>query len=221
MSHSYSVSKFVLLAALFAFSFHSALSAADEKRFELGVRANAESAGGEPANDILGFGISGRYRLSQNWWLGASVDIPSYDYERPAKTLNIVQDTTVSDIDASVDATNVMLWLERRYGVPASTSQWFWNAGLGFGSVDVDDASGPTQAGGTFNITTDAGTETLLMLGAGYLYNFNDSWVLESSLSVVQHFADWEVRDTITGITGTVDDYTALGIHFGVNYRFC
>lgn len=98
---------------------------------------------------------------------------------------------------------------------------WFWGAGLGFSSVDVDDVIGPTDAGGTFNIKTDVDTETVLMGSIGYRYPFaNSQWSLQGALRIEQHLADWEVFDRVSGRVDNIDDYTVWGIHFGIERSF-
>jgi len=83
---------------------------ADEDRFEIGVQANVFSAGGEPANDIIGGGIFGTYKLNEDWYVGVGIDLASYDFEDPAKILGI---PTADSIDASADSTAVTAWIER------------------------------------------------------------------------------------------------------------
>jgi hypothetical protein len=37
---------------------------------------------------------------------------------------------------------------------------------------------------------------------------------------VDRHLADWTVRDRVSGRTGSVDDYTAYGVHAALGWRF-
>lgn len=34
------------------------------------------------------------------------------------------------------------------------------------------------------------------------------------------HLADWEMRDTVSGATGSIDDYLVKGLSLGVVTRF-
>ena len=49
-----------------------------------------------------------------------------------------------------------------------SNLDWFWSAGLGINSIDVDDASGPLQGGGNFNVTTTVSSEALFGIKGGF-----------------------------------------------------
>ena len=51
----------LLLVAVASFSCTLAFAQDDESKFEIGLRANVLLGDGVPANDILGFGIIGRY----------------------------------------------------------------------------------------------------------------------------------------------------------------
>lgn len=190
---------------------------ANGERYVVGIRANALAAGGEPSNDMLGVGVYGYYRLQEGWYLGAALDRAGYDFERPYRILGLAAE----EIDADASSTSVSAWIERRYAHPGRRLTWFWGAGVGFSSVDVDDVSGPTSGGGTFDITTDAGTETLLVGSAGFRYALADgSWALRGALRVDHHLADWKVVDRASGRSDTIDDYTATGIHIGIERSF-
>ena len=192
---------------------------ADPGPFTLGVRANALSAGGEPANDMIGFGIFGKYRLKDDWSVGVSADFYDYDFERPWKVTGVEQSPSVPVIDAPADSVLVSAWLEQNFARTGNVN-WFWNAGLGFNSVDVKDVSGPTASGGTFTLTTDPGTEFVLLGAAGFKWNFTEALQMEGALRVQQHFADWTVTDRVSGRVGALDDYTAYGVHLGLGYLF-
>jgi hypothetical protein len=190
---------------------------AQDDRFDFGVRFNALAGDGEPSNDMLGAGIYGHYRLNKNWLVGAGLDFSDFDFERPHKIIGI---TPVATTDADASSTTVSVWIERRYDRPGKRFGWFWTAGAGFSSVDVDDITGPTAGGGTFNITTDADTETLLLGSVGLRYRFAQKWTWQGALRIEQHFADWKVFDRVSGRVDTVDDYTVKGLHFGVERSF-
>ena len=198
----------------------TAPGAAQAQRFDLGWRGMITAAGGEPANDIPGYGVFGRYRLSDRWSVGLAVDQTEYDFEEPAKLVGIRQDPGVEPVDVKAEATVVGAWLQRDYRRDGGRTAWFWGAGLGFAAVDVPDASGPREGSGRFDIRTEVDTEMIASLLAGVLLRLGSRWFLELAVRADQHFADWQLTDRISGATGTVDDYLALGGQLGFGFRF-
>ncbi len=191
---------------------------AQAQRFDLGVRGILTAADGEPANDIPGFGVFGHYRLNDRWSLGLAVDQTEYDFEEPARIVGLLQDQTLEPIDVVAEAMVVSLWLQRDYARDRVT--WFWGAGLGLASIDVPDARGPLAGPGTFDIRTEADSELIASLAAGILRRLGNRWFLEFALRADQHFADWKLTDRVSGATGAIDDYLALGGHLGIGFRF-
>lgn len=186
---------------------------------DFGVRGIITVADGEPANDIPGYGVFGHWRMSDRWSLGLAVDRTEYDFERPARLVGLRQDPDVEDIDAIAEATVLSAWLERTHPRPGRL-EWFWGAGLGFASLDVPDATGPLEGGGTFDITTEVDSEVIVSLLGGLHLKLGERWIIELALRADQHFADWQVTDRVSGNRGSVDDYRALGGHFGLLFRF-
>ena len=86
--------------------------------------------------------------------------------------------------------------------------------------IDVDDVSGPLEGGGTFNITTDAGTETLLGIKLGIRQSLGDYWSANYALRYDYHLADWNVTDTISSSTTDIGNYSTYGILVGVSRKF-
>ena len=197
-------------------------SAAIDYPYEIGVEAKVDFANGEPANDMAGMGIVGRFALTDRWWLGTSIDLLEYDFEEPVKIIGMEQDALQASkaIDSTVTANNFGIRLERRYGTGRMGSNWFWDAGLGLGVLSVADVSGPAAGGGRFNLTSDVGTEVLILGGLGYRHAFGERWILAQRIGVTQHRTNWEVRDSVSGRSGQVDDYTTIGLSVGVDYRF-
>jgi hypothetical protein len=188
-----------------------AAAAQDVPRLEIGPRLLIVTAGGVPTNDMSGYGVQGLVRWRSNWRLGFALDSMGGDFEVPNE---IVQITTPEVLDAKMDTLVLSAWVERAY------RRWFWTAGLGFASPDVDDLAGPATAGGSFNLTTDAGSETILSATAGGRWSWGERLRAEAALRVDHHLADWTVRDRVSGRTGSIDDYTAYGVHAGVSWRF-
>lgn len=196
-------------------------SPAADKRVEIGPRFILVTAGGEPANDMVAVGIYGEYRLrGDDWFVGGAIDQYSYDFERPWRAVGLQQDPDVEVIDATTDATVISGWIGKDYGRQDRRLRWFWTAGLGFSSPDADDVTGPTEGGGTFDLTTDPGSEIIVSASGGLRHRFGKRWSWQFALRADHHFADWEVVDRTSGNTGTIDDYTGLGAHLGFGIRF-
>ena len=194
-----------------------ALAQAGDSRFEIGPRVMLVTAGGEPSNDLMGGGIFGRYRLSDKWLVGVAVDSIGGDFELPNQLVGV---TTPEVYDAKMDLLIVSGWAEREYGKKDARLRWFWTAGLGFSSPDVTDVAGLTSDGGTFDITTDPGSEIVATVSGGLRRALGRRWAFEAALRLDHHFADWTVTDRDSGQTGTVSDYTAKGLHVAFTYRF-
>lgn len=209
------IAHFSILLTLLAAA--PAAQAQSDRRWELGPRVVVVNAGGEPANDMMGFGASLRYSLSDSWRLGFAVDSISGDYERPYEFLGL---PSPEEIDSTIDATVLRAWIEREIGAPERRLRWYWNLGLGFASPDTEDITGPVLGGGTFDISTDAGTEILAGGGAGFRVRFGRGWNTEIGVRMDRHLTEWEITDRVSGRTGVIDDYTTAELIIGLNYRF-
>ncbi len=189
--------------------------------FDLGGRSDVLVGDGEPTNDVITYSLFGRWHMNDRWSLELIAShSPEFDVERTPKLLGIEQDPTLEVIDSKAASTTFQVYLERWYGRPERRLEWYWGVGAGLASVDVDDVSGRTDRGRAFTIQTDAGTEPIVGATAGLRFRVGERWGLETSLRAEQHFADWELLDTSTGATASVEDYLLTGIHFGVSYRF-
>lgn len=208
-------------SVVFILTLSSTSIASEHNSMELGARLNIVGSDGTPTNDMLGYGLVGHYQLTQEWYVGFTLDIsPKFDFERTAAVVGIIQDPAVKDIDSVGDSTALTGFIERRYPSESGSLQWFWNVGLGFANVDFDNASGPVQGGGTFDITTNADTETLITSSIGMQQRINDNWSARYAFSYDQHLADWTVTDNISSATAKVSDYGIYGIRVGMNYAF-
>jgi hypothetical protein len=208
------------LVALLALVLVSGAAHAEESKFELGLRGNVLLGDGVPANDILGYGVMGRFRLSDGWFIGAGIDTYAYDFERPWKLLGLTQDPNVPTIDASAENTVFNGSFGRLYNETNHGFDWFWSLGLGFASPSVDDVSGPTDTGGTFYITTDTGNEFHVMATLGTSYSFSEHWSTTFAARLEHHFMDVLITDTVSGNTAEIDSQSPLGAYLGLNYRF-
>ena len=205
---------------LMALALLAVASYAEEAEFEVGVRANVLLGDGVPANDILGLGVIGRYRLSDGWFVGLGLDRYEFDFERPWRVVGIEQDPATDVIDAPADSTVFSGSLGRLYNETDHGFDWFWTLGLGYSLPNVDDVSGPTDTGGTFDLTFDVGNEFHLMASLGSSYNFSSSWSATFAARLEHHFMDVLITDQVSGSTAKVDSQTPVGIYLSLNYRF-
>lgn len=191
-----------------------------QSRIDIGLRANVLLGDGVPSNDILGYGLIGRYRLNNGWFIGAGVDTYEYDFERPAKLLGIEQDPNEDVVDALADSTVFFGSVGRLYNETNRGFDWFWSLGVGFASPNVDDVSGPIDGGGIFDLTFDVGNEIHLMGTLGSSYNFSENWSTSFSARLEHHFMDVLVTDTVSGATKKIDSQSPMGAYLSLNYRF-
>ncbi len=193
---------------------------ADGLKTEFGLRANVLLGSGKPANDILGAGLVGRRYRDGGWFFGGSIDTYIYDFERPASYVGLTQDPNVDTIDADGTSTVIAGFLGREYDVADSGFRWFWTAGLGVGFADVDDASGPTDTGGSFDLTFKVDTEIHVMAALGTTYDFSPKWSATFAARLEHHFMGIEITDQVTGNTASIDSQTVMGAYLSLNYRF-
>ena len=207
-------------AAILAIVLVSGISYAQDSKMDIGLRANVLLGDGIPNNDVLGLGVIGRYRLNNGWFVGAGIDMYEYDFERPASVLGIKQDPNADVIDATTESTVLFGSFGRLYNETDHGFDWFWSLGLGFASPSVEDISGPTDTGGTFDLTFDVGNEIHLMGTLGTSYNFSKRWSTSFAARVEHHFMDVLITDRVTGTTAKIDAETYTGAYLSLNYRF-
>lgn len=219
-SHSRALSLVLLSAVIAVATYHPPATAADG--WQIDARAGILLANGKPANDIMSAGLSAKYRLRDNTYVGASIDQLSFDFERPWQVVGLQQDKAVNpkDIDAKARSTLLRVFYQRDYGKPDESWNKYWNAGIGIASVTVNSATGPVVGGSTFNIATDSGTEIVPSLGAGVRYNFTRQFAADFGLGLNYHLADWKVTDSVSGRTASVKSYATYGFQVGLSYRF-
>ena len=192
---------------------------AEERRFDLGLRANVLAGDGEPTNDVLGYGLVARVPLGEHWSLGLGLDhSPEFDVERTAKILGFEQSGTEEEIDSIGTSTTLTAWMERHHG---DRFQWLWGAGVGVADVEVDPLAGTRPDGTPFRVVTDAGSELLLVANGGFRYWLGArKWAVSTEVRLEQHWSNWDLRDDVSGDSATIDDYYLTGIHFGLSRRF-
>mgnify|MGYP003635083861 CR=1 FL=1 len=207
--------KLAALALLLA----ATLSGQAQAQFELGLRGNVLLGDGQPANDILGAGLIGKYYLSDGWFVAATLDIYDYDFERPYRTVGLTQDPNVKTIDSNIKTTALGGAIGRHFGDKLGFD-WFWSAGVGVGLPKTANISGPTDSGGTFDLVIDAKTEIQIMGTLGTTYYLSDRWSLTAAARAEHHFIDISVVDRNSGATGNVKSQSPLGAYLSVNVAF-
>lgn len=186
--------------------------------YEISGRLNIVGASGRPSNDIPGFGIILHRKLSDDWYLGFSLEnATDFDVERPNERVDI---DSVSETDALATMNMLTLVAERRYALDSEGWIGFWNLGGGIADIDIDDADGDVKGGGRFDIEIDADTEYVLIGSVGAIQRLGENWSARYEATLEQHFADWDIKDTVTGRTDSYDDYTVYGLRIGISYRF-
>lgn len=192
--------------------------AASSSEYDISGRLNIVGASGKPSNDILGLGFILHRKLSDDWYLGFSFEnATDFDVERPNEELDI---DSVSETDALGTMNMFTVVAERRYKLDSEGWIGFWNLGAGIADIGVDNADGDIEGGGRFDIEIEADTETVLIGSAGLLQRFGEQWSARYEATLEQHFADWKIKDNVSGRTDSYDDYTVFGVRVGLNYRF-
>ncbi len=205
----------------FLLSLSNTLIAGEHNQMELAGRLNIVGSDGTPTNDMLGYGLVGHYKLSNDWYVGFTLDYsPNFDFENTAAVVGIVQDPAVDAIDSVGSSSALTGFIERRYSSESVNFQWFWNIGAGFATLDFKNATGPVQGGGSFDISTQADTEILITSSIGMQQHINQNWSARYTLSYDQHLADWTVTDSISSATAKVSDYAIYGLRIGLKRRF-
>lgn len=214
------LNKSVLIGLLGMLSISFA-SYAQEGEISFGLFGNIVGSSGKPSNDVLGIGLIGNYQLKDKWFIDIELIHSEADFERPWKTLGIVQDeTTEKTIDAVYTSNLLMAQIGQNMSSGSSSFDYYWSAGLGFNSMDVETVSGPVLGGGTFNITTDTRTETIIGGKLGIKQHLSDNWSMNYALRADYHLADWTVTDTISNTTTKIEDYTTYGMLIGAQMKF-
>ena len=202
---------------LFAAVLSQSPAAAEDSRFELGFRGLILLGKGTPANDMIGEGLIGRFKLNDEWLFGVALDHATFDYETPNRALGIAATSVVDGIN---EWSRFSAFVERRYDGDRAWN-WHWLVGVGSASVDdVANVAGQRVGGGTFDIATTADDELHVFGGGGLHREIGSRWLLETSLTLEHHATDYELTDRVSGARGTISSHSVYGISIGIGYRF-
>lgn len=191
---------------------------AEDRKFDISARGMVIIGEGQPANDMIGYGVLARWEFRDSWYLGVALDSVTFDYETPYRVLGI---SSVEEIDPSNEFIRASVLVERRYQRPDSPWAWFWTVGAGFASIDVgSNAAGTTPGGQDFEIVTEAEDELHFIVGGGLRRSFGRNWALEGTLTLQHHVTDYRLVDLVSGATGSIDSQTPYGVTLGISYTF-
>ncbi len=188
--------------------------------FEVSAGAGISISGGKPANDIEDTAIKLRWRLDDQWSLQLGAQRLVFDAERPAALLGLRQDPGIDAIDAKAKATVISLGVRRDHLWAGSKWNWFWSLDLGTASPKVPTVSGPLDGGGSFSVSTRAKREWIVSAGAGLRWQFDQRWSAEAALHADHHQANWRLTDSVSGRSGKVGAYQAVGLSAAISARF-
>jgi len=190
----------------------------DEKKIMIGPRIGLLGVTDGPTDDFVTLGVAGRYRVNNNWLIGAAVDYTEFDLQRPYQYLGL---NSLGSHDASASNTIISAFAEREFDSDLQNNiKPFITGGLGIGLTNVEDVRGKLAGGGTYNIDTDGGTEIIPSLGVGIRFNLGNQWKLEVGARADYHIADWNINDKTSGRSSSVDDYLTLGGYLSLIFDF-
>jgi hypothetical protein len=193
---------------------------AEDSNWDLGLRAIVLAADAPPANDMPGYGLVLHRRVGEHWRVGLALDVFEFDYEEPYKVLGIAKPDAIEAIDGVNESQVLSAFVERQYGGAGSSWRWFWTAGAGFATIDVPVVRGPTAAGGSFDIRTEAEDEVHLVGSAGVRRRLGARWSLEAALHLQHHMLEYRLFDAVTGRTATLEGQTPWGASIGLYGAF-
>lgn len=203
------------IALLASFGLGASPFSPAQSRFELGGNVNIQNTFGEPFNDMNGYGITARFVFDNNFFVGLGRDsIPEADFEEPSKRVGINDSEKV--VDSKFSSRLITIHLGAYAGNAGSKWNWYWLVGYGMNEVSFTHAAGSRTGGGSYHIVPTSDNESVLLISAGYIHRVSSLFSLNYQFRIDRHFAAWRLEDTVSGNTGIVNDYTALGISVGI-----
>ena len=214
MKQNNSMTRIAIATAVALVSTPRFAAATEARPWSAGYRFELLTADGRPANDMMGSGAFLRYPISADWLVEGAVSYYEYDFEDPQRILGFAG-TLVEDADSRTRSTVVSMRMERSWKCRFELLRPLAFAGLGMGYAVVDDRSG-TADGRRFDIDSEGGIETIPACGVGVRYVRN-GWSADAGVKMERHFADWNLKDRLSGAEGEVGNYTSWGCWAGLS----
>lgn len=194
-------------------------AAEEHPMWRTGVRFQAWTAFGEPANDMMGGSIYGSYNLKnlihEDWWFTLQVhSFSGFDFERPDEVLfDIKAPPTVDAVLTGQFIRFTMEW----HPLPKS-SLFDVYVGAGFGIVLLGDGDAHDRPTSDIDLKGKAGVDLHAVVGAAVRVIGPVYITVEFNASVI--FAGWDATDRVSGRKETFDQWEAAGIAAGLEIRF-
>ena len=187
--------------------------------WRVGIRFQAWTSGGIPANDMMGFSLYGSYNLqniiNDDWWFTLQVQhFSEFDFERPDKSLFDI--SSPRTVDAVVDGTIIQFTLEWHPLREESIIDFY--IGAGFGIAIFGDGSAHDLPDSDITLEGNTGVEIHAVIGAA-LKVYGPVYITVE-LSATYFFTGWDATDAVSGRRESLDRWDAMGAGAGLEVRF-
>lgn len=172
---------------------------------------------GTRTGDVGGYGGFVRYHYNDHWVQRVGVDFYRYDLETP------IDATEINDTGDPVDSLTIV-WrfhtdLEYHFR-PGMKWDPYFAGGVGYYSIHAPDIDGPTPGGGRYELEIDTPGTVGLMAAAGSDWRIGNALSLGLVAMFQQTFADYEVKEKISGETGTINPFAVVGVTAPLTVHF-
>jgi hypothetical protein len=187
--------------------------------WRVGVRFQAWTAGGLPANDMMGFSLYGSYNLqnliNDDWWFTLQVQhFSGFDFERPDDALFDISSPGV--VDAVMQGTFIQFTLEWHPLRKESIIDIY--VGAGFGVAILGDGTARDLPSSDITLKGSTGVEIHAVIGAALKVYGPIYLTVEFSATYV--FTGWDATDAVSGRRESLDRWDAMGAGAGLEVRF-
>ncbi len=185
-----------------------------QEQWRVGARFHVWTSFGKPANDIIGGSLNASHRLNDDWSLTAELYYAAFDHEDPMKKVFGVANLPVAD--AGIDM--IMLSVGAQYHRLKTDDPLDVYVGAGLGLVKLSD--GHAEAPGIIDVDVDGGAGVTMHALFGVSYRVWGSMRLVAEARLNYIFASLDVKDNLSGDTGSVDGFEAVGFSAGFEFGF-
>jgi hypothetical protein len=182
--------------------------------WRVGARLNIATSFGEPANDIIGGSMYGSYRISHPWWITVEAYHGAFDFENPGDAVLGTSGTPTAD--AKIALTTLMAVGEWHPLEPGGRWDLYVGAGLGLGFTS--DGETPKKTG--IDIEIDGGFGFVAQVRGGVAFRMFSRVYLTLDGYFGYAFIPLEVRDRVSGDSGTDRSWDIMGGSVGFEVRF-